>query len=82
MRTKQLVSGLNNSQSIRVIINGVGFYTTVAGMNNLCFTNQRVVVSDALERIVREKVQGFASTKVFYNEQGVADKIDFQVDLL
>ena len=62
MRMKQVIRGLNNSQKIRVIVNGVGFNTTVLGMTEMCFTDQRIAVWLALERIAMEKLQGFLAT--------------------
>ncbi len=82
MRTKRIIEGLNNSQKIRVIVNGVGFYTTVQGMTEMCFTNQRVVVWTALEQIARDKVQGVASRSTYYNEKMEPVSIDYQVDLV
>lgn len=82
MRSKRIIEGLNNSQKIRVIVNGVGFYTTVQGMTEMCFTNQRVAVWQALEHIAREKLQGFASRSSYYDEKMERVSIDFQVDLV
>ena len=82
MRQKRIIEGLNNSQKIRVIVNGVGFYTTVMGMTQMCFTSQRVAVWQALERIAQEKIVGFASSTTFYNEKMEQERIDFQVDLV
>lgn len=82
MRQKRIIEGLNNSQKIRVIVNGVGFYTTVQGMTGMCFTAQRVAVWQALERISSEKIQGFASSTTFYNDKMQQERIEFQVDLV
>jgi hypothetical protein len=82
MRKRQIIKGLNNSQKIRVIVNGVGFNTTVEGMTHMLFTEQRVAVWCALERISSEKIQGFASTSWFYNEKMEKSRVDFQVDLI
>lgn len=82
MRAKRIIPGLNNSQKIRVIVNGVGFYTTVSGMTEMCFTAQRVAVWQALERIAREGIMGFASSTTFYNDRMEQERIDFQVDLV
>jgi hypothetical protein len=86
MRKRQVIKGLNNSQKIRVIVNGVGFYTTVEGMTEMCFTHQRVAVWNALERIAnqlksKEKITGFASRAKYYNDKNELEEIDFQVDL-
>ena len=82
MRSRRMIDGLNNSQKIRVIVNGVGFYTTVEGMTQMCFTDQRVAVWTALERIAREGIKGFASRTSFYDSKMKKTSIDFQVDLV
>ncbi len=82
MREKRIIAGLNNSQRVRVIVNGVGFYTTVKGMTEMCFTDQRVAVWTALERISREGIRGFASHMSVYDNKMKKTNIDFQVDLV
>lgn len=82
MRMRQIIKGLNNSQKIRVIVNGVGFETTVEGMTRMTFTSQKVAVWSALDRIASEKISGFASSSTFYNEKMERERIDFQVDLI
>lgn len=82
MRTKQIIPGLKNSQRIRVILNGIGFTTTVQGMSEMPFTEQRVTVWCALETIVREDIRGIAATARNYNSKMELITIDFQVDLL
>jgi hypothetical protein len=82
MRTKQVIQGLNNSQKIRVIVNGVGFYTTVMGMTEMLFSEQRVAVWIALEQIAREKIQGVASRTWFYNDKMEKTSVDYQVDIV
>jgi hypothetical protein len=82
MRQKRIVEGLNNSQRIRVIVNGVGFYTTVQGMTEMCFTEQRVAVWTALEQIAREGIRGLASRTSVYDSRMQKMDIDFQVDLV
>lgn len=81
MRQKRIIPGLNNSQKIRVIVNGVGFHTTVQGMTEMCFTEQRVAIWCALERIAREGILGCASRSTFYNDKMQQESVDFQVDL-
>ena len=76
MRTKQLYPGIKNSQKIRVILNGVGIYTTVAGTQSIfATTDHRVAVDLALAEIaqMRGKINGYASRW---------NGIDFQVDLM
>jgi hypothetical protein len=82
MREKRIIAGLNNSQRVRVIVNGVGFYTTVKGMTEMCFTEQRVAVWTALERIAREGIGGLASRTSVYDSRMQKMDIDFQVDLV
>lgn len=76
MRTKQLYPGIKNSQKIRVILNGVGIYTTVAETQGIfATTNHREAVNLALTEIaqMRGEILGYASRW---------NGIDFQVDLL
>ena len=75
MRIQQCVRGLNNSQRIRVIVDGVGFYTTVQGAMLICTNKHRIAVDYALHQIAKEKknITGFGS-----NINGV----DVQVDLM
>lgn len=83
MRTKQIIEGLNNTQKIRVILEGVGFYMQVKDiLDRFLFTNQRVAVWTTLEQVSREKVQGMATSYVFYDEKMQRKEIQVQVDLL
>jgi len=82
MRQKRIIEGLNNSQKIRVIVNGVGFYTTVEGMTHMCFTEQRVAVWNALTYIATEKITGYAYRSTFYNDKMERTSVDVQVDLV
>jgi hypothetical protein len=82
MRMRQIIKGLKNSQRIRVIVNGVGFETTVEGMTRMTFTSQRVAIWGALDRIAMEKIQGFASSSTFYDGRMQRECIDFQVSLI
>jgi len=82
MRRKQIIPGLRNSQKIRVIVDGVGFHTTVQGMTEMCFSSQRVAVWQALETIVRDKVVGFGGSTTYYNDKMVPKTINFQVSLV
>ena len=77
MSRQAIIPGLKNSQRIRVIVNGVGFHTTVQGMTEMCFTEQREAVWNALEVIAREKIQGFGG-----HYKMISKTIDFQVNLL
>lgn len=86
MRTKQLIVGLNNSQRIRVFLDGHGIYTTVkAALSGLFATTKS---HEAVEYALREmgglqpaskgeRVQGF-STRV----RTTYGSVDVQVDLI
>jgi hypothetical protein len=87
MRTSQIVRGLNNSQKIRIIVNGVGFHTTVEGMTHMVFTHQRIAVWNALQcisdsKLTKEPITGFASRTRYYNDQNEMVDVDYQVDLV
>jgi len=86
MRAKRLVDGLNNSQKIRVIVNGVGFYTTVRGVEDMCFTVQRNFVLVALNSIAEGRRQGrdttgFATSYEF-DKNEMPQRLEIQVDLV
>jgi hypothetical protein len=94
MRTKRLIDGLNNSQKIRVIINDVGFYTTVAGVYDMCFISQRVAVTMALQTIgcsqsltgqkvsgIDKAITGIARTYNVYDHNDQKVDVQVQVDL-
>ena len=87
MRTSQVVRGLNNSQKIRIIVNGVGWHTTVEGMTHMCMSEQRIAVWNALQHIAdrknsKEPITGFASRTQYYNNQNELVSVDYQVDLV
>jgi hypothetical protein len=48
MRTPTFIDGFKNSQKIRVIVDGVGFNTTVAGTSEIVTHRHRVAVQTAL----------------------------------
>lgn len=91
MRTKRLIDGLNNSQKIRVIVNGVGFYTTVEGASNMAFSSQRSAVMMALLSVglsqtlpVADRISGLARSYRVYDDANDNKQIDVavQVDLV
>jgi hypothetical protein len=76
MRTKTIVQGLKNSQRIRVILQGVGFHTTIQGVvDNMSYTDQIVAVLEAIQEIADTEggITGFGSNINGY---------DIQVDLV
>lgn len=87
MRTKRFVMGLNNNQRIRVICDGVGFVTTVAGAFDMPLTHQRVavtgtLVSLGLSRVGNTEVTGTLLRQRVFGPDGQRMEIDVQVDLL
>ena len=75
MKTKRIYSNINNSQKIRIVLNGIHLYTTVAKVETLFGSLHWRMVASALYRINAEfgKITGFA-TRI--------DGVDVQVDLL
>ena len=89
MKTKRWVDGLNNSQKIRVIVDGVGFYTTVQGAFDLCFHHQRVAVTSALSWIgmnqqnpVDRRMTGYGTRMNVLNHEGKEVEVEVQIDLV
>ncbi len=89
MKTKRYIYGIDNNQKIRVIINGIGFVTTVKGVFDMCFTSQRIAVSSVLTSIGFDQYlpEGKRSTGLLrrervFGENGETIEYDVQVDLL
>lgn len=82
MSRKQIIQGLKNSQRIRVIVNNVGFNTTVKGATEMCFTEQRTHVWNALEVIAKEKLQGYSGSNRVYDNKMQVQTVSFQINLL
>lgn len=75
-RTKTIVRGLKNSQRIRVILQGVGFHTTIQGVvDNMSYTDQIAAVLDSIQKIAdtEGRITGFGTNNNGY---------DVQVDLV
>lgn len=75
MKTKALYPGIKNSQKIRVILNGVGFYTTVKDIDKICTTQHRMAVDYALVALSQSK----GKSTGFGRRLG---DVDFQVDIV
>jgi len=85
MRMKQIVSGMKNSQRIRVIMNNVGFVTTVQDANNMPFSSQNTAVNVALHRLVdatKTKATGIGTRVVVYDHKMARHEYDIQIDLI
>jgi hypothetical protein len=82
MRSKRLIMGLNNSQKIRVILDGVGFSTTVQDVDNMPFVSQRMAVHGVLMSLGVSGDKGLATTQYVYGDRGVREEYQVQVDLI
>ena len=87
MRTKRFVTGLNNNQRIRVICDGIGFVTTVAGAFYMPLTHQRIAVTSTLvslglTQVADPNVTGTLLRQRVFGPEGRQVEIDVQVDLL
>lgn len=63
MRKSRLIQGLNNSQKIRVIVDGVGFYTTIHGTEDICTRRHRMAVQTALMNLAHDRGLAFRQCK-------------------
>lgn len=55
MRTPTFIDGFKNSQRIRVIVDGVGFYTTVSETENFCTQRHRTATQMALMNLAHSR---------------------------
>lgn len=87
MRKQQIVSGMNNSQKIRFVVNGFGMYCKVSDIENFATSSHRVAVISSLQHLQCERdlckslgrkdaPTGYGTRSIF---QGV--DIDVQVNL-
>lgn len=88
MRTKRLIPYFNNSQKIRVIVDGIGLYMTVGQVETLfATTNHRVATWTALEMLGYDitkdsTVTGIATSVRIYDNAIQSKSIPVQVNLL
>ena len=85
MRTKQIISGLKNSQRIRVILNGIGFVTTIQDAGSMPFSSQNTAVYVALNRLAdatKNKANGIGTTVTVYDHKMERQEYQVQIDLL
>jgi len=88
MRTKRLIPYFNNSQKIRVIVDGVGLYMTVGQVETLfATTGHQVAAWRALEilgldRLKNPEVTGLGTSVKIYDNAIYSKTIPVQVDLL
>lgn len=82
MRMKRVIAGLNNTQKVRVIVDGVGFVTDIYGVTEMPFTSQRASVWQVLEQMVAKGTKGMATRITYYDNAMKAGTHEIQVDLL
>ena len=84
MKMKQIIPGVNNHQRFRVILNGVGFITTVKETDNMPFTDQRLAVWLAMEKLANgfPESTGLGTTHRFYDNKMQVKSYQVQVDLM
>jgi hypothetical protein len=83
MRTPQVIKGFNNSQKIRVIINGVGIYMTVGEtVSKFATTTHYQAVETTLHIMARDKVTGMGHRVGVYDGKMNRVDVDVQVDIL
>jgi hypothetical protein len=84
MRRRQVIKGFKNSQRIRVILDGIGFNSTVQDALEGPFTIQNTVIQIALEKLINgsPKSTGFATRVTTYDSKMRAKDFDIQIDLL
>ena len=87
MKTKQVIAGLNNSQKIRIMVDGFGMYMKVKNLDSICTSTHRYAVDTALVLLVNAiqkdpSTTGFGSRIMVYNGKMESVSVDVQVDLV
>jgi hypothetical protein len=87
MRKQRLIAGLNNSQKIRFIVDGVGMYCCIADVENFATYSAQQAVITALQNLqaqrelaftmCRQQPTGWGTNSIFAGRQH-----NVQVDLL
>ena len=83
MRRRQVIKGFKNSQRIRVILDGIGYNSTVQDALEGPFTIQNTVIQIALEKMIAlPNSRGFATRVTTYDSKMRAKDFDIQIDLI
>jgi hypothetical protein len=87
--SKSLISGLKNSQRVRVIVNEVGFYTTVKGALDTCFRAQFLAIQQVLSHLGElqrgpkaNRSTGLATRVNTFDHNDKPVSFDVQIDLI
>lgn len=83
MNRKQVISGLKNSQRIRVMLGDVGIYMTVGDTASaFATTKHQMAVQHTLHQMVSEGCGGMGHSVKIYDGGMTATTVQVQVDLL
>lgn len=87
MRKQRLIEGLNNSQKIRFIVDGVGMYCRISDVENFATVSAQQAVISALQNLQASRELAFTMRQVqptgFGTRSFFAGKShDVQVDLV
>ncbi len=83
MRKAAVIKGFKNSQKIRVIVEGVGFYMTVGEIENrFAMSTHYTVVAHTLALMSKEKCGGISHTVRVYDGKMNQTPVAVQVDLM
>jgi hypothetical protein len=86
MRTKQWITGLNNNQRIRVIVNSIGFITTVKDSLSGPFNTQTNAMHSALMSLSyakqKDNASGIGRRFKVYDHKMKSVEFDIQIDLI
>ena len=82
MRKKQVVRGFNNSQKIRVMIDGLGLYMTISDIDSKFATvSHRTAVLDCAQALARIRSGDGAADKAACGVAGTFNGKQVQLDL-
>ena len=87
MRKQRLIAGLNNSQKIRFIVDGVGMYCRISDVENFATYSAQQAVITALQNLQAQRELAFSMCKAQPTGFGIRSVFagkshDVQVDLL
>ena len=63
MRKQRLIEGMNNSQKIRFIVDGVGMYCRISDVENFATYSAQQAVITALQNLQYSREMAFATCK-------------------
>jgi hypothetical protein len=83
MRKATVIKGFKNSQKIRTIVDGVGFYMTIGEIEHRFLESKHyTAVQHTLDLMSREKCGGISHTVTLYDYRMERVPVAVQVDLM